>query len=293
MQGSVPLQSRGWLPIRKSSRLEDYRSRIFAGLIRILDWRSSSSGECFPEITGPSHRSEPVLNPPSNVPPNDGVSVTTLVFGLQLILLIGASAGLGQEVTTMLPLLLSRSVDLQAILPPDTHLLIETQAIERFLDELEGAPPEWAAVYGHGHHDPGHDDRLFSLNRERDALREGKRALQWSVSFAWAGELSHYDSASGGFSVAVGPKFNPTRWGTVRFKPEEVPGNLLAITDAPTRSTLLRELETKPAIDIIVVMTGRLIPQESIVYDFSHDEEGVGLIMPVVRIERIDYLLER
>ena len=252
MPGSVPLQSRGWLPIRKSSRLEDYRSRIFAGLIRILDWRSSSSGECFPEIMGPSHRSEPLSKPPSNVPPN-----------------------------------------LQAVLPPDTHLLIETQAIERFLDELEGAPPEWAAVYGHGHHDPGHDDRLFSLNRERDALREGKSALQWSVSFAWAGELSHYDSASGGFSVAVGPKFIPTRWGIVRFKPEGVPGNLLAIPDAPTRSTLLRELETKPAIDITVVMTGRLIPQESIVYDFSHDEEGVGLIMPVVRIERIDYLLER
>src|SRR5215831_5855828 len=293
MQGSVPLRSRGWLPIRKSSRLEAYRSRSFAGLIRILDWRSSSSGECFPEITWLSPRSEPVLKPPSNVPPNDEVSLKSLVFGLQLILSIGVSPVLGQEVTTTLPLLLSRSADLQAILPPDTHLLIETQAIERFLDELEGAPPEWAAVYGQGHHDPDHDDRLFSLNRQRDALREGKSALQWSVSFAWAGELSHYDSTSGGFSVVVGPKFTPTRWGIVRFKPEEVPSNLLAIPDTSTRATLLRELETTPAIEIIVVMTGRLIPQESIVYDFSHDEEGVGLIMPVVRIERIDYLLER
>jgi len=40
-------------------------------------------------------------------------------------------------------------------------------------------------------------------------------------------------------------------------------------------------------------MVGRLVPEESLVYDFSHDEEGVGIIMPVVRIERIEYLLAR
>jgi hypothetical protein len=38
-------------------------------------------------------------------------------------------------------------------------------------------------------------------------------------------------------------------------------------------------------------MTGTLIPSESIVYDFSHGEEGRGLIMPVVRVERVDVLL--
>ena len=40
-------------------------------------------------------------------------------------------------------------------------------------------------------------------------------------------------------------------------------------------------------------MMGRLIPEESLVSDFSHDEEGLGLIMPVVRIERVEYLLVR
>ena len=44
-------------------------------------------------------------------------------------------------------------------------------------------------------------------------------------------------------------------------------------------------------IDVLVVMSGRLIPEESIIYDFSHEEEGVGVVMPVVRIEQIDYLL--
>ena len=38
-------------------------------------------------------------------------------------------------------------------------------------------------------------------------------------------------------------------------------------------------------------MTGRLIPDEPVVYDFSHDQEGLGLIMPVVKVERLDYLL--
>jgi hypothetical protein len=40
-------------------------------------------------------------------------------------------------------------------------------------------------------------------------------------------------------------------------------------------------------------MLGRLVPDESLVYDFSHDEAGVGVIMPVVRIERVEYLLVR
>jgi hypothetical protein len=219
--------------------------------------------------------------------------VKVLISGLLLLFPTSSATVWGQEVTSALPLLSSKSADLQTILPPGTYLLIETSAIEQFLDELEGTPPDWATVYGHGHHDSGHDDRLFRLNRERDAMREGKPALQWPVSFVWPGELSRYDPVNGGFSVAVGPKFNLTRWGIVRFKPEDLPGNLWAVPDASTRTILLRELEKKQSIDITVVMTGRLNPEESIVYDFSHDDEGVGLIMPVVRIERVNYLLER
>ena len=40
-----------------------------------------------------------------------------------------------------------------------------------------------------------------------------------------------------------------------------------------------------------MVMTGGLIPEESVVYDFSHDEEGLGLIMPFVRIEQVYFLI--
>lgn len=158
---------------------------------------------------------------------------------------------------------------------------------------MDGTPPDWATVYGHGRHDLGHDDRLFNLNRERDANREGKPVLQWRVTFLWPGELSRYDSKMGGFSVAIGPKFTPTRWGIVRFKAEEMPGNLMAIPNPSQREVLRRKFGKSQKIEIEVAMTGRLISEESIVYDFSHEEEGSGLIMPVVRIERIDYLTRR
>jgi hypothetical protein len=205
----------------------------------------------------------------------------------------GPSVLFGQDINGARPLLILEHDKLRTILPSGTHLLTETKAIERFLDELDVAPPDWAVVYGHGHHDPGHDDRLFNLNRERDAKREGKPALQWRIMFLWPGELSGYDPKTGGFSVAVGPKFTATRWGIVRFKPEDLPSNLMVIPNPSQREMLRHKFETGQRIEVAVAMTGRLIPEESIVYDFSHEEEGRGLIMPVVRIERLDYLLVR
>ncbi|HET8579975.1 MAG TPA: hypothetical protein VFL31_03175 [Nitrospiraceae bacterium] len=217
-----------------------------------------------------------------------------------LIVAAGLLVGLGyqsssfsEEATGTRPLLTQKLDGLRLVLPSDAHLLIETKAIEHFLDELDGTPPEWSTVYGHGHHDPGHDERLFNLNRERDAKREGKPALQWRVTFLWPGELSEYDPKSGGFRVAVGPKFNATSWGIVRFKPEEVPSDLIVVPMPVLRDVLRARLEKGEHVELEVAMTGRLIPEESIVYDFSHDEEGRGLIMPVVQIERIDYLISR
>jgi hypothetical protein len=191
------------------------------------------------------------------------------------------------------PLLTIARKDLHTILPPDYRILIDPHSIEQFLDALDETPPDWGLVYGHGHHDPGHDERLFALNRERDAKREGKEALQWTVVFLWSGELSRYEPTAGGFSIAMGPIFTPTRWGVVRFKAEEVPSNLVVIPDPGTGDVLRRQLETGQKVDIEIAMMGRLIPEESLVYDFSHDEEGLGLIMPVVRIERVEFLLAR
>jgi hypothetical protein len=179
---------------------------------------------------------------------------------------------------------------LASILPSDTHVLIDRSAIEAFLVELEGAPPDWATIYGHGHHDPGHDERLFNLNRERDAARAGNPVLNRRVAFVWPGELSRFDPETKGYAVAVGPEFNSTRWGMVRFKPEEFPNNLRVRPDEKLAGRISRSLAKGEKARVLVVMAGVLIPSESIIYDFSHEEEGVGLIMPVVRVEQVEVL---
>ena len=211
-----------------------------------------------------------------------------------LSLTIGSvGEGWAEDALGTRPLLTVAPQNLHTILPPGCHILIDPHSIEQFLDALDGTPPDWSLVYGHGHHDLAHDERLFTLNRERDAKRAGKEALQWTVAFLWSGELSRYEPTTGGFSIAIGPIFTPTRWGVVRFKAEDLPGNLFVIPDVSQRYILRRRLEAGQKVDIEIAMVGRLIPEESIVYDFSHDEEGLGLIMPVVRIERVEYLLAR
>ena len=211
-----------------------------------------------------------------------------------LFLSVGsAGAGWAEDALGTRPLLTIARKDLHTILPPECHILIDPHSIEQFLDALDGNPPNWDAVYGHGHHDPDNDERLFTLNRERDAKRAGKKALRWTVVFLWSAELSRYDPTTGGFNLAIGPILTPTRWGVIRFKPEEVPSNLVVIPDPSTREILQRQINAGRKIDIAIAMMGHLTPEESLVYDFSHDEEGVGIIMPVVRIERVEYLPAR
>ena len=212
------------------------------------------------------------------------IAAVTLTMG-------SVGEGRGDDVTGTKPLLTIARKDLHTVLPPNCLILIDPHSIEQFLDALDGTPPDWGLVYGHGHHDPDHDDRLFALNRARDAKREGKPALRQCVTFVWSGELSRYDAQAVGFHVALGPRVIVTKWGLVRFKYEELPSNLVAVPIGSLRKVLRRKLEKKQKIEIDVAITGRLIPTESLVYDFSHDQEGVGMIMPVVKVERLDYLL--
>ena len=191
------------------------------------------------------------------------------------------------------PLLTIAHKDLHRILPQDCHILIDPHSIEQFLDALDGNPPDWGLVYSHGHHDPALDKRLFTLNRERDAKRAGNPALTQRITFVWFGELSRYDAEAGGFRIALGPMFTPTRWGLVRFKYVDLQGELVAKASATLRDELEQRLAGGESVDITVAMTGRLIPDESVVYDFSHDQEGLGVIMPVVKVERLDYLLAK
>jgi hypothetical protein len=209
-----------------------------------------------------------------------------------LLLTVGSLGnGWAEDSIGTRPLLTVAHTDLPSILPPDCRILIDPHSIEQFLDALDGSPPNWNLVYGHGHHDPGLDERLFMLNRERDAKRAGNPALTQLITFVWFGELSRYDEEVGGFRVALGPKLTPTRWGVVRFKYDDLQGELVAKASATLRAKLEQRFAKSESVDITVAMTGRLIPDESVVYDFSHDQEGVGMIMPVVKVGRVDYLL--
>jgi hypothetical protein len=205
--------------------------------------------------------------------------------------LVAASplAGSAQVVSGIRPLQVIVHGDHRSLLPAEASLLDQPAEIEGFLEVLDSHPPDWAAFYGPEGHD--HDERLFLLNRERDRLREGHPALRARVTFLWPGELSDYDPFQGGFRVAVGPKAIATSWGLVRFKPQDLPSPMVAVPSPSAREVLRRKRAQDLRIEVTVAVTGRLVPQESLIYDFAHEEAGRGMVMPVVRIERLDYFL--
>ena len=164
-----------------------------------------------------------------------------------LLLFLASVPAQSGEIGGVGPLHRVSPAELPSIVPPDSRLMVEPPVIEDFLSTLDGEPPDWTVLYGQGHREPGLDDRLFALNRKRDAKRVGSPALAWLVSFMWTGELFEYDTELGGFHVALGPKLIKTSWGVIRFKPEEVPGNLLVTTDAPQRESFQRRLEQRRA----------------------------------------------
>lgn len=161
---------------------------------------------------------------------------------------------------------------------------------ERFLNELEKQPPDWNQL-----HDPPGEElgtRLFDFNRQRDAVREGHPLLSQRVAFWWAGVLGEYREAHRGFSVVMGPEFTQTTWGLVRFKPLQLPHEMVAVPSAAGLRTLLDRHTKGEHVEIGILFTGRLIPWESIIYAFSHDGTEQGLIMPVVQVDGVRYFLQ-
>jgi len=175
------------------------------------------------------------------------------------------------------------------LLPKGAHLLHDPVAIEKFFEALDGAPPNWAEL--HGSHGGRHEERLFALNRERDLSRAGRPALSQRITFIWEGVLSGYVPDQAGFLVAIGPETIATRWGQVRFKPESLPTELLAVPPPDLKESLRAKVVRGDNVKVLVAMTGRLVPNEALIYDFAHEDPSQGMIMPMVRIEQIDYLI--
>jgi hypothetical protein len=179
--------------------------------------------------------------------------------------------------------------DLQVFLPLGTRLLRYPAEIEKFLEELDGAPPDWPEI--HGNHEHPDDESLFALNRERDRLRAGRPALSQRITFLWEGLLSSYVPDQCGFLVAVGPEMIDTNWGMVRFKPETLPAELIAVPVPRVRKFLQTKLARGENLRLVVAMTGRVVPNEALIYDLAHEDPNQGMIMPMVRVERIDFLI--
>ena len=160
---------------------------------------------------------------------------------------------------------------------------------ERFLNELEKQPPDWNQL-----HDPPGEElgtRLFDFNRQRDTAREGHPLLSQQVAFWWSGVLGEYREADQGFSVVIGPEFTRTTWGLVRFKPVQLPHEMVAVPSAARLEAIQNRRAKGAPLEIGILFTGTLIPWESIIYAFSHDGMNQGLIMPVVQVDGVRYFL--
>ena len=206
-----------------------------------------------------------------------------LVFSLGLSLECLADPPSGIQPLESLP----RSRTLFAGEPIRTLLTAADQ--ERFLNELEKQPPDWNQL----HDPPGQElgTRLFDFNRQRDALREGHPLMSQRVAFWWSGVLGEYQETRRGFSVVMGPEFTQTTWGLVRFKPLQLPHEMVAVPSAAGLRTLLERHAKGEHVEIGILFTGTLIPWESIMYAFSHDGIEQGLIMPVVQVDGVRYFL--
>ncbi len=209
--------------------------------------------------------------------------LSSIVFGLST----GALADPSPGIQPLEPF--PQSDSLPMIADPAVRPLLTPTDQEHFLNELDEQPPDWGQLSDRSGEELG--SRLFAFNRQRDAAREGHPLLSQRVAFWWSGILGEYRNAHRGFTVVMGPEFTRTTWGLVRFKPEQLPNEMIAVPSAAVLRRIRDQRAGGEPVSIGILLTGTLIPWESIIYAFSHDGQDQGLIMPVVRIEAVRYFL--
>jgi hypothetical protein len=218
----------------------------------------------------------------------------SLLFGLLCIWpLQGISTTYGQTSTSIgiQPLLDLGGESIHGLIPAAIQPLIGPQEIERFLQKLEGTPPDWIQLQDTNI--TVQSERLFQFNRQRDTARADKHAiLHRPVAFLWAGFLRQYLTDYEGFSIALGPNLTKTSWGIIRFKPVDLPDYLIALPAPDLRTDLLARQKTHDHIELVVVCIGTLISDESLIYGFSHDDHHEGMILPVVSVQKMMYFLK-
>ncbi len=212
------------------------------------------------------------------------------VFSLSFILEFPRAWGQPHEEVGIQPLIPLDHRFLQKEIPPFYRCLCFPSDQEQFLEKLERTPPSWDLLT---HPDQGiQSERLFQFNRQRDQKRlKDPTRLTQPLAFQWSGILREYIPEYQGFSLALGPQISSTSWGLVRFKPNQLPNFIIALPSPTLATQLLARQQEGEKIEVIVVFMGTLVPDESIVYAFTHEEPQTGIIMPVVQIERMLYFL--
>ena len=225
---------------------------------------------------------------------------TRLPSQLVLLLILGCGVsflglskahGQNEQTNGIQPLLELKKASIHSLIPTGIRPLIFPNEIEQFLQKLEGLPPNWSRLR---HTDiTEQSERLFHFNRQRDSVRMAEiTSLEQPVAFIWSGLLRHYIPDSEGFLVALGPEFTNTSWGIIRFKAIDLPDDLVAIPSVDLRHQFLAHQKNGRNIEIVVVCIGTLIPDESLIYGFSHDGHQEGMILPVVSVQSLIYVFK-
>lgn len=212
----------------------------------------------------------------------------TLVFPLSFGDL---SSALGNDLPEgVRPLLTTEGRPLKTFVPEEAIFLNDAKTLDGFLKKVEGQPPDWKFLFGSDVEE--RYDRLFDEMEKRDSARAGNPTLNQSVAFLWDGDLTSFRPQHNGFGVAIGPRQLPSPWGIVRFKIANQPSEMVAIPSSNLLPTLEKKRSAGEPVEITILFIGKLLPEESFMYDFSTVEEGEGMILPVVNVKQIYYYLE-
>lgn len=209
---------------------------------------------------------------------------------LWLVMVTGLSSALSTELPDgVRPLHAAQDNSWTSLIPRGTLFLNDPATIESFLRQLEGSPPDWKYLYGSNIDE--RYDRLLAEMEKRDAARVGHPMLKQRIAFLWHGSLTSYRPQHKGFGVAIGPAQITTRWGIVRFKIAKDPFEMVAVPPANNTLEAIQALRGKgESVEVIILYAGTLMPEESMLYDFSTETEGEGMILPIVSLEQVDYV---
>ncbi len=178
---------------------------------------------------------------------------------------------------------------INTVIPSGVTFIDAPNIAEAFLTNLEGHPPDWKFLFGKNVDE--RYDRLFDESEKRDARRVGNANLDQPIAFLWDGFLTTVRDDKPGFAVSIGPRKIQTSWGIVRFKIAMLPFEMTAMPSSVVLETIKQKRARKEEVAIFILFQGKLLPEESLMYDFSTAKEGEGMILPIVNITKVDYLL--